>query len=186
MPLRVSRRRLRRLDRSHERSDTLDLDRDHVARLQELRRLPPRADAVGRSRRDDVAWVERSSYPPFTSGQARILCIPVEKTSAGNALLTVVEALRRYDPERIYVFGSWARGEADELSDLDLVVIKRTTTPFLERLREVARLLPAETGGVDILVYTPDEFETMRRSGNVFEEMIAEEGQLVYERQTDG
>ena len=110
----------------------------------------------------------------------------MEKTSAGNALLTVVEALRRYDPERIYVFGSWARGEADELSDLDLVVIKRTTTPFLERLREVARLLPAETGGVDILVYTPDEFETMRRSGNVFEEMIAEEGQLVYERQTDG
>jgi len=111
---------------------------------------------------------------------------PVEKTSAGNALLTVVEALRRYDPERIYVFGSWARGEADELSDLDLVVIKRTTTPFLERLREVARLLPAETGGVDILVYTPDEFETMRRSGNAFVEMVAEEGQLVYERQTDG
>jgi predicted nucleotidyltransferase len=105
---------------------------------------------------------------------------------ADDALWTVVEALRRYDPERIYVFGSWARAEADELSDLDLVVIKRTTSPFLARMREAARLLPAETGGVDILVYTPDEFESLRRSGNAFAEMVCEEGQLVYDRQTNG
>lgn len=63
-----------------------------------------------------------------------------------------------YGPERIYLFGSWARGEADELSDIDLVVIKPTSTPFLERLREVARLLPSQIGAVDVFVYTPEEF----------------------------
>ena len=53
----------------------------------------------------------------------------------------LLDALQVYQPERVYVFGSWARGEADELSDLDLVVIKSTTVPFFERLREVSRLL---------------------------------------------
>jgi predicted nucleotidyltransferase len=92
----------------------------------------------------------------------------------------IVAALRPYRPECIYVFGSWARGEADELSDIDLVVIKRTSAPFFDRLREVARLLPDAIGGVDVLVYTPEEFAAMRRQGNAFADMIAEEAQVVY------
>ncbi len=97
----------------------------------------------------------------------------------------VVEALRSYQPERVYLFGSWARGEADELSDLDLVVIKRTTAPFFDRLMEVGRLLPAGAGGVDVLVYTPDEFAAMQRNGNAFAELIAEEGRLIYAREKE-
>jgi predicted nucleotidyltransferase len=92
----------------------------------------------------------------------------------------VIEALRPYKPERIYLFGSWAHGEGDELSDLDLVLIKRTRARFLSRLQQVARLLPASLGGIDILVYTPQEFERMRREGNAFVEMILEEGKLIY------
>jgi predicted nucleotidyltransferase len=88
-----------------------------------------------------------------------------------------------YNPERLYLFGSWARGEEDDLSDLDLVIIKQTEVPFLDRLREVASLLPAEIGGVDILVYTPDEFVVMQQNGNTFAEMITEEARLIYDRQ---
>ena len=94
----------------------------------------------------------------------------------------IVKALRPYEPESIYLFGSWARGEADELSDVDIVVIKQTTSPFLSRLREAGALLPLETGAVDLLVYTPEEFESMRRDGNPFAEMIAEEATLIYGR----
>ncbi|MFP3869978.1 MAG: nucleotidyltransferase domain-containing protein [Syntrophobacteria bacterium] len=92
----------------------------------------------------------------------------------------LIEALLPYEPERIYVFGSWAYGEADDLSDLDLVVIKRTGSPFLNRLRQVGRLLPPHLGGVDILVYTPEEFAAMQKEGNAFVEMIVEEGRLIY------
>lgn len=92
----------------------------------------------------------------------------------------LVEALRPYEPERVYLFGSWARGEEDDLSDLDVVVIKRTTLPFFDRLREVGRLIPAGTGGVDILVYTPEEFQAMQTRGNAFAEMIVEEARLIY------
>jgi predicted nucleotidyltransferase len=42
-------------------------------------------------------------------------------------LRKLVEALAAYRPIRIYLFGSWASGEPDELSDIDLVIIKRTT-----------------------------------------------------------
>jgi predicted nucleotidyltransferase len=100
-----------------------------------------------------------------------------------RSLPRILDALRAYDAERIYLFGSAARGEADDLSDVDLVIIKRTAQPWLDRLREVARLLPADVGGVDALVYTPEEFARMLDEGNAFAEMIAEEGRVLYERQ---
>ena len=98
----------------------------------------------------------------------------------------LVDALRPYQPERVYLFGSWARGEADELSDMDIVILKRTTMPFFDRLREAAKLLPPGTGGADIFVYTPEEFAAMREEGNAFAEMIHDEAQVIYERPTEG
>jgi len=97
----------------------------------------------------------------------------------------IVEALRVYDPECIYLFGSWARGEADTLSDVDLVIIKETPASFFERLAEVSKLLPADRGGVDLLVYTPEEFREMRRRGNAFAAMIAEEARVIYGRRPE-
>jgi predicted nucleotidyltransferase len=97
-------------------------------------------------------------------------------------IIEIVKRLRAYNPEKIYLFGSWAKGEGDSLSDVDLVVIKRTKAPFFERLKEISQHLPQSTGGLDILVYTPSEFAKMRKEGNVFVEMIVEEGRVVYER----
>lgn len=96
----------------------------------------------------------------------------------------LLNALRPFDPERILLFGSWARHEEDELSDLDVVVIKRTTQPFLERLGEISKFLPAELGCVDVLVYTPEEYQQMRKDGNAFAEMLAEEAVLIYDRES--
>ena len=97
----------------------------------------------------------------------------------------LIESLLPYQPQRILVFGSWARGEEDELSDLDVVVIKETTSSFFDRLRQAGRLLPGDLGGVDILVYTPDEFAMMQSQGNAFAEMITEEALLVYDREAE-
>jgi predicted nucleotidyltransferase len=100
-----------------------------------------------------------------------------------SAYSPIIEALRSYEPERIYLFGSHARNEADTLSDIDLIVIKKTNLPFLERLREIQRYLPQDAGSVDILVYTPEELDDMQRRGNAFGELIQEEAQLIYDRQ---
>ncbi len=100
-------------------------------------------------------------------------------------VMKIVKALLAYEPERIYLFGSWARGEADDMSDVDLVLIKRTHRDFLDRLRDAAAFLPLEAGAVDLLVYTPAEFEAMKKTGNAFAQMIAEEGVLVYGAQPE-
>jgi predicted nucleotidyltransferase len=108
------------------------------------------------------------------------------RSRSARRIAHVIEALRAWRPERVYLFGSWARGEGDELSDLDLVVIKRTTAPFFDRLREIGALLPADVGGVDVLVYTPEEFRVMAKEGNAFAEMISKEGRLIYAGETEG
>ncbi|WP_419948030.1 nucleotidyltransferase family protein [Candidatus Palauibacter sp.] len=67
--------------------------------------------------------------------------------------------LRRVGVRRALVFGSWARGEADGFSDLDLAVVIETDLPRLERGRELTRQLDAVLPvAVDLLVYTPAEF----------------------------
>ena len=93
----------------------------------------------------------------------------------------VVKCLKRYKPEKIIVFGSYARGEVDECSDLDFVVIKKTNKRFMERLIEVAKLIDNDLGKVDVFVYTPREFREMVERGNPFIEEVSKDGKIVYE-----
>jgi predicted nucleotidyltransferase len=80
---------------------------------------------------------------------------------------------------RIILFGSHARGEADDLSDVDIVVIQDTPLPFFERMRRLGGLLDP-SWNVDLLVYTPEELERMRREGNAFVELLDEEGVVLH------
>jgi HEPN domain-containing protein/predicted nucleotidyltransferase len=101
-----------------------------------------------------------------------------------DRIAKLISALRAYDPERVILFGSWARGDADGHSDLDVAVIKETDERFLDRLMTVAELLPL-MGAVDVLVYTPAEFAEMRARGNPFIQEILTHGQVIYERGAD-
>ena len=93
----------------------------------------------------------------------------------------IVSSLREYDPERIILFGSHARRDPDEYSDLDLVVIKETEERFLDRLKRVYELV-RPTFAMDLLVYTPEEFARMKEEGNPLIERVFEEGVVVYEK----
>ena len=84
--------------------------------------------------------------------------------------------------ERAIVFGSWARGEADGYSDLDLVVVLATELPRFERAKLLTGVLDAIPIPVDLLVYTPEEFERgMSKRYDVFD-AIAREGVTIHER----
>jgi predicted nucleotidyltransferase len=96
------------------------------------------------------------------------------------SLEELVRLLQDYDPERIILFGSRARGDADEHSDYDLIVIKRTTRPFLQRMRDMVPYLVAFGRPAEILVYTPEEFERMRETGLGW--LVRREGVTLYER----
>lgn len=92
----------------------------------------------------------------------------------------LVRLLQNYEPEQIILFGSRARGEADEQSDYDVVVIKRTNRSFLERLADMVPYLVEFARPAEILVYTPDEWEQMGETGLGW--VLKQEGVMLYER----
>jgi predicted nucleotidyltransferase len=61
--------------------------------------------------------------------------------------------------EAAYVFGSFARGDQKASSDLDLMLIKNTDKKFLHRVEEFEDLYGSISPDLDIVVYTPEEFE---------------------------
>jgi len=92
----------------------------------------------------------------------------------------LVRIILRYEPERILLFGSRARGEADQYSDYDVVVIKDTTRTFVERLQDMVPFLVEFDRPAEIVVYTPDEFERMANTS--FGAAVRREGVILYER----
>lgn len=81
---------------------------------------------------------------------------------------------------RAIVFGSVARGEADEWSDLDLVIVTDTARPFLERYRDFEGIYDVWRR-LDLLVYTPGEFAEMQREERPFIEHVLREGVVIHE-----
>lgn len=98
-------------------------------------------------------------------------------------LKRLIELLKSYNPERIILFGSRARGEADEYSDYDIIVIKQTEKPFMERLKDMIPYLAQFESTAEILVYTPEEFEKMKEFGLGF--IAQKEGIILYESESD-
>ncbi len=85
--------------------------------------------------------------------------------------------LRKTGVKRAIVFGSWARGEADGFSDLDLVAVMDTDLPPPERALALAKQLDqALPMVVDLLVYTPDEFAVREADGFGVFDMLRREG----------
>jgi predicted nucleotidyltransferase len=68
-----------------------------------------------------------------------------------------------YEPELVLAFGSRARGDALEDSDLDLIVVSACFrgVPFLDRITQVSTDLDVPFA-VDLLCYTPEESAAKR------------------------
>lgn len=87
----------------------------------------------------------------------------------------------KYSPEKIILFGSMAKGEIHEWSDIDLLIIKETSSRPIDRCVEIARLTKPKVG-IDLFVYTPEEFNSIMKEGFSFLSDIIKHGIVLYEK----
>ena len=80
---------------------------------------------------------------------------------------------------KVISFGSYADGRRDLFTDLDLIIIMETEKDFLQRTAEMYQLLHSDVD-MDLLVYTPIEFQKMREGS--FLRYALENGQVIYEK----
>ena len=90
------------------------------------------------------------------------------------------------DPEQVILFGSRARGDSHEHSDVDLVVVEAEPFgPERSRHKEMMRLRRALRPfrlPVDVLVYSRDDVDYWRDSLNYVLARAMREGTVLYER----
>ncbi|MFH0812255.1 MAG: nucleotidyltransferase domain-containing protein [Pseudomonadota bacterium] len=87
-----------------------------------------------------------------------------------------------YSPKKVILFGSFAYGDPDENSDIDLLIIKDTDKRPMERWMEVKRLVRDRNRTVSIspLVYTSHEIEERLTIKDFFLQEILEKGKVLY------
>lgn len=95
-------------------------------------------------------------------------------------LSRIISKLRQLELEKIILFGSLATGNIEFTSDLDLIIIRRTKKRFLKRLEEIYEYLEPRCA-IDILVYTPEEFDKLLKESNFIKDAV-KEGKTLYEK----
>lgn len=104
-------------------------------------------------------------------------------TKKGIIFDNIVKNLLPYDPEKIILFGSFSRDDNREYSDIDLIIIKKTNERFLDRIKKSSRMISGSPHPVDILVYTPEEFEALSRQNTPFSKNMLSDSIVLYEKQ---
>lgn len=86
-----------------------------------------------------------------------------------------------YHPERIYLFGSVARGDAGPDSDYDLMVIVPDDAPPERRRSRLAyRALRGTGTAADVLVWAKSSFDRRTRVDASLPATVVREGRLLY------
>ena len=87
-----------------------------------------------------------------------------------------------YAPQKIILFGSYAHGQPDADSDIDLLIIKETSERFFQRLNMVRRLVSGSHRFIPFepIVMTPDEIKQRLKVGDQFIAEIIEKGEVLY------
>ena len=93
----------------------------------------------------------------------------------------IIDRIDRVGIQKIILFGSLAKGIVNLMSDIDLIIVKRTDQRFLDRLDTVYRQIEPSMA-VDILVYTPEEIANMIKWSSFIKKAL-DEGKVLYEAQ---
>lgn len=86
---------------------------------------------------------------------------------------------KNFQPNKIILFGSYAWGNPNPDSDVDLFIIKETDNTR-ETARQISRSIFPRPFPIDFIVYTPSQTEKRKKGGDFFIKKILEKGQTLY------
>lgn len=93
----------------------------------------------------------------------------------------VQKIIRDFQPDKIFLFGSWAWGDPTPDSDVDLFIVKET-----ENTRQLAREIDSSIFPrpfpIDIIVDRPEDVERRKEMNDFFILNILTKGKILYAR----
>ena len=111
------------------------------------------------------------------------IATPAMRREVRDLLPTIRRRLvSRFQPERIIVFGSQARGDATGQSDLDLLVVVPDTTDIRSATRDMYEVLDDLPIAKDIVVATLADIERFGNLVGTILQPALREGVTIYER----
>ncbi len=112
--------------------------------------------------------------------------------TTANAMASATEKIEemvrrivaRFDPDRVILFGSHARGTGGPDSDADLLVVMSPQGSRRRQATEIDLALVGVDLPADVIVVTPEDVERDRDQLGTFIRPALREGKVLYERST--
>lgn len=106
----------------------------------------------------------------------------VENSIPTLAQCITARIVKRFQPEKVILFGSQARGNITADSDLDFLVVMDFEGSKLDKIVEVREVLTGINVPTDILITTPDDFAWRKDVVGTIEWPAFHEGKVLYAR----
>lgn len=94
----------------------------------------------------------------------------------------VRQIVEKFNPKKIILFGSYARGDFKPESDLDLLVVMETSLKESRQALIIEQSLDIDLFGLDLLVKTPESLSARIAQGDRFLQESVATGKVLYER----
>ncbi|HLF68704.1 MAG TPA: nucleotidyltransferase domain-containing protein [Gaiellaceae bacterium] len=143
------------------------------------------AERLGITRQAVLKRIHRGRLPAVKVGRAYVVPADALAESPVEHDRVLREIVRRlteaYEPERVYLFGSAARGDADEGSDYDVLLVVPDDAPAERvRARRAYEALWGIGAAVDVVVWRRSAFDTSADAPTSLPAIVLREGVLLH------
>lgn len=111
----------------------------------------------------------------------KVLTIDKRTRVPQKVILDVVKQIRKkFDPQKIILFGSYAKGNPRPESDVDLLVVMPLSMGPAEQAVEILNNIDFHFG-LDLIVKSPEDLQERMQLGDFFLRDAVENGVILYE-----
>ena len=92
----------------------------------------------------------------------------------------VQQIVEKFKPQKIILFGSYARGNPSPESDVDMLVVMDTPLKEVQQAIQICQQIEYRFG-LDLIVHTPKHLAERLKMGDWFLRDVVKEGKVLYE-----